>query len=1118
LGIDLSKYSGAFDSHIKTRGAGYFRQRRVKIVSMVLRHEAYLKIKGSQTYDVRLRFDGFNQLMMTCTCQNYKSGYNCKHIWASILEVDRHYFFDQPAAPLVDLPQIRQAQGSLNGGTNKNQAHGQAYGLTQGLTQGLDQNGAQGLVQGEGPGLDPSLAARPAWMVQLRNSSKRVEPDFRKAPYASEFSLAEPLPRVGIYGLDLDLTRAHKKWALRIFSRPRRKSGELGSLRSFTLNSEHIQFFESEQDRRILWTLLGISTATGPSPYENQFQKKNYVFLDSQMMEMLVAELSSAGQMYLVTSEMQLKPISYDPMPLQIQLSLTEQAENYILSAKLSHQTFSGPIESQFIYHEPYLLMGNRLIRANFGDFSVWFETFQNQPQIAIPPAELDRFLEFYFNSEATPDLTLPESLQIKNQYEFQKVRLSLESAPSMRSIQVRVQFLYGQEYIDQSRPRAKIFQVSTRTMFHRDFEAELKEAKKLRKEPLSTGASEHTLGAYEHNLGITDPNQFLVNEEDMESLIEKAFGLGWEVIAFQRKISPSQSFKGNVSSGIDWFDLSVKFEFGKGLSFGLPQLLQNLKAGQRFITLADGSYGLIREEWIKKFGRMAQLGVVEGDHIRLTKVQALFFASELVDGKKFTSDKKFQAFQSIIEEINNLEATTPGAAFKGKLRSYQKAGLSWINLMSKHEMGAILADDMGLGKTIQILASLASQPKAKTLIVAPKSLVHNWISEAEKFTPHLNFYNHTGPDRMSRLSAIGGDVDVFVTTYHTLRLDIEFLKAKEFDYFILDEAHYIKNSESQAYMACRMIQSRMKIALTGTPVENSLTDLFSILSIVTPGLISDNLAGKYAKENNPESLRVLSKSLRPFILRRTKDQVLKDLPSKTEQVLYCELSPSERKKYTELKNHYWNKLNGKIEQNGFAKSKFDILEALLRLRQASCHPGLLNRELAPESSSKFDLLLEQLDNVLADGHKALIFSQFTSLLGLLEPLLKAKNIEFEYLDGRTNDRSTRVKNFQENPDIKVFLISLKAGGVGLNLTSADYVFILDPWWNPAAESQAIDRAHRIGQTKKVFAYKIIAKDTVEEKILALQEHKRVLASAIISSEKSLLKDLKVEDLRELFS
>jgi SNF2 family DNA or RNA helicase len=1084
LGIDLSKYSGAFDSHIKARGAGYFRQRRVKIVSMVLRHEAFLKIKGSQTYDVRLRFDGFNQLMMTCTCPNYKNGFNCKHIWASILEVDRHQFFDQPSTTLVNLPQSGQGIGLKPGET-----HGQALISGDGQTHSKDRD---------------SLAVRPAWMIQTKASSHKLEPDFRKAPYVSEFSLADPLPRVGIYGIDLDLTRTHKKWALRIFSRPRRKSGELGSLRSFTLNSEHIQFFENEVDRRILWTLIGISNAGAQNSYDGQFQKKNYVFLDSQLMEMLVSELSSAGQFFLVTPEMQLKPISYDPMPVQIQLSLQSEAEGYSLHAKLMNQSVDNAIESSFIYLDPYLLMGNRFLRANFGDFGVWFDTFQTRAQIPIPQAEVDRFLEFFFNSASAPELTLPESLQINTKTEFQKVRLTLETASSMRSIQARVQFLYGQEYVDQNRQRPKVFEVSSRTMYHRDFESEQREVKKIRKESTPAGSS--------------DQSQFLVTEEEMEALIEKAFGLGWEVLAFNRKLSPSQNYKANVTSGIDWFDLSVKFEFGKGLSFGLPQLLQNLKAGQRFVTLADGSSGLIREEWVKKFGRMASLGAVEGDQLRLTKVQALFFASELSDSKNFTSDRKFQSFQSIIEEINNLEAKNPSANFKGKLRAYQKAGLSWLNLMSKHEIGAILADDMGLGKTIQILASLVAQPKAKTLIVAPKSLVHNWVSEAEKFTPDLSFHNYTGPDRMSRLAAIGGEVDALVTTYHTLRLDIEFLKAKEFDYFILDEAHYIKNSESQAYMACRLIQARMKIALTGTPVENSLSDLFSILSIVTPGLISDSLAGKYAKENNPDALRILSKSLRPFILRRTKDQVLRDLPAKTEQVLYCELSSSERKKYTELKNHYWNKLNGRIEQNGFAKSKFDILEALLRLRQAACHPGLLNKEFSPESSSKFDLLLEQLDNVLADGHKALIFSQFTSLLGLLEPLLKAKNIEFEYLDGRTNDRSTRVKNFQENPDIKVFLISLKAGGVGLNLTSADYVFILDPWWNPAAESQAIDRAHRIGQTKKVFAYKIIAKDTVEEKILALQEHKRVLASAIISSEKSLLKDLKFEDLRELFS
>ena len=666
-----------------------------------------------------------------------------------------------------------------------------------------------------------------------------------------------------------------------------------------------------------------------------------------------------------------------------------------------------------------------------------------------------------------------------------------------------QIQFLYGEEFVNQDDPRSQIFSSPIRTLFKRDIANEIRESSRFQ----DTNKD-----------GESFPDSIMqIPESNLEKFIERAFALGWEVVAFKKNVNQSKDFKAIISTGIDWFALKVDFEFNNGFILGLPQLLQTIKSGQKFISLADGSTGMIPNEWIKKFGAMIQAGTIDGENLRLTKIQILFYGAELCEDTNFKSDRKFKTFQRIIENSNNISEINLDPRFKGKLRKYQTRGVSWLSYMSKHEIGSVLADDMGLGKTVQVLAAISKSTRSKSLIVAPKSLVFNWISEAKKFTPHLKFHDHTGTDRMDRLREFEKS-HVAVTTYQTFRQDIEFFKEKEFDYFILDEAHYIKNSESQAYMACKLIKAKKKIALTGTPVENSLKDLFSILSVVTPGLISESLAGKYANEMNPEAIGILSKSLKPFILRRTKDEVLKDLPKKSEQVLYCELSALERKKYNELKNYYWNNLSDNIDKKGFQRSKIEILEALLRLRQASCHLGLLNNNFTSNSSAKFDLLLEQLETLIKDGHKALVFSQFTTLLGLFSKELSKRKINFEYLDGKTNNRAERVKNFQENKNIQLFLISLKAGGVGLNLTSADYVFILDPWWNPAAESQAIDRAHRYGQTKKVFAYKLIAKDTVEEKILALQEKKRAMAKAIISTDKSLIKGMKMEDLRELFS
>ncbi|MDD4976399.1 MAG: SNF2-related protein [Bacteriovorax sp.] len=929
--------------------------------------------------------------------------------------------------------------------------------------------------------------------------------------------------RIGAFVIDPLLSATSDKWVMKFYASEFQQDGDLGDIKSFPVNQEEISYYENELDRKALWSFLGMSSHSN-NRTSNYDPKKEFVYLQSNIMDSILSELSSAKKLMFLTVHNQLIQLNFESNPFHLKLSLNEVPGGFLLKANLTNEikTFSVNADS-FFYLAPYCLVETNLVCTDFEMHEEWLGIFKDTPELSVPTEDIDGFLTFYFNYQNAPVLNYPDTLQIKYKNKFSKVRLVIDVddetqvedssqnssgvdlivGTGAKSLIGRLQFLYGEEYVDYKDLRTQVFSSETRTVFTRNTKNEIIEDSKF-----------HEYSDNTESLS-TDPYKFV--ESNLEQIVEKAFSLGWDVVAFKKTINHSKDFKTTISSGIDWFDLSVKFEFNNGFIFGLPQLLQTIKSGQRFVSLADGTTGLIPKEWIKKFKNIIQAGSIEGDSIRLSKIQTLFYASEFCEDKNFTSDRKFKTLLRIVEDINNISEVQLDPRFKGKLRKYQKIGVSWLSLMSNHEIGAVLADDMGLGKTVQVLAAISKIKKSQSLIVAPKSLVFNWISEAKKFTPHLKFHDHTGTDRMERLQNFE-KANVAITTYQTFRQDIEFFKEKKFEYFILDEAHYIKNSESQAYMACKLINARKKIALTGTPVENSLKDLFSILSIVNPGLISNALADKYANEMDPEAIGLLSKSLRPFILRRTKDKVLKDLPKKIEQVLYSELSPSERKKYDELKNYYWNNLNDKIGEKGFQRSKIEILEAILRLRQASCHPGLLNKHLVSGSSAKFDLMLDQLETVLNDGHKALIFSQFTSLLGLFGKALAKRKIKYEYLDGKTNNRAERVRNFQENEKIQLFLISLKAGGVGLNLTSADYVFILDPWWNPAAESQAIDRAHRYGQTKKVFAYKVIAKDTIEEKILALQEKKRALANAMISSEKSLIKGMKMEDLRELFS
>ena len=432
----------------------------------------------------------------------------------------------------------------------------------------------------------------------------------------------------------------------------------------------------------------------------------------------------------------------------------------------------------------------------------------------------------------------------------------------------------------------------------------------------------------------------------------------------------------------------------------------------------------------------------------------------------------------------------------------------------------------MGVGKTAQVLALLEMRRSARaageaippSLVVAPRSLIFNWQREAARFTPELRTLDFTG---LARSLDDLDQYDVIFTTYGTLRRDITTLQEITFDYAILDEAQAIKNFGSSSAKAARLIKSNHRLTMTGTPVENHLGELWSLFEFLNPGMLGHasvlKLSGAGSRTVAPETRDLLSAGLRPFLLRRTKEQVAKELPAKIEQTLFCELDADERKLYNELRDHYRASLLSGTSRT-WNKRKLQVLEALLRLRQASCHPGLIDKKRAAGSSAKLDTLLSQLDEVLQEGHKALIFSQFTSLLALVRTQLDAQGLTYEYLDGKTKDRQAPVERFQSDPNCKLFLISLKAGGVGLNLTAADYVFLLDPWWNPAVEAQAIDRTHRIGQDKPVFAYRLIAKDTVEERVLELQNSKRELATAILSEDNALVSKLQPEDLALLLS
>ena len=607
-----------------------------------------------------------------------------------------------------------------------------------------------------------------------------------------------------------------------------------------------------------------------------------------------------------------------------------------------------------------------------------------------------------------------------------------------------------------------------------------------------------------------------------LPKLVRELSSDGWLVEAEGKLVRSGGKFEVQIVSGIDWFDLCGGMDFGDGATATLPDLLRAARRGESMVRLDDGSYGILPEDWLRRFGSVLHMGEQQGEEMRFKRSQAGLLDALLAAQPEISFDEQFGRMREQLQRFSGIAPAPQPEGFVGKLRGYQLEGLGWLQFLQEYSIGGCLADDMGVGKTAQVLALLENRRVAGTgmsLVVVPKSLVFNWQQEAARFTPNLRVLEHGGLGR-NRASFHGHDV--ILTTYGTLRRDVIDFQDIEWDYVVLDEATAIKNPGSESAKAVRLLKAHHRLAMSGTPVENHLGELWSLFEFLNPGMLGSasvlQLTGGSLRNPSEETRRILAQALRPYILRRTKEQVVQELPAKLEQTLYCELEPEQRKLYQELLDHYRRQLLGKIDKVGLGKSKMQVLEALLRLRQAACHPGLIDKKRSGEPSAKLEVLRLHLEEVLAENHKALVFSQFTSFLALLRQQLDADGIPYAYLDGDTRDREAAVRQFQEDPDCKLFLISLKAGGLGLNLTAAEYVFLLDPWWNPAVESQAIDRAHRIGQLRRVFAYRLIARDTVEEKVLKLQESKRDLADAIISADNSLIKGLKREDLELLLS
>lgn len=802
---------------------------------------------------------------------------------------------------------------------------------------------------------------------------------------------------------------------------------------------------------------------------------------------------------------------AHEPLQLvegeQLCLSVTPTETGYELTGEFRVGSKNIPLMKLNPFVANHLFVyDNLLISVNFNSENKKWWQLLSDSNLIIKREEVGGFLENLHNQALAVDL--PEELQYPDLALEPEFRLHLGPDKSLKNSNkrfiVRPEFQYGNRRVSSHDQQLFFIDQAKQCRFKRDLAKEEILQQKVSRELITFKRIE---GRFEMTLDAIHLYTF-VNQ-----VVEQ----GVEVEVERKKLSTRELMRFDVKTGQDWFEVTAEAEIS-GLWVKIPQILESINKGETFVSLGNGQVGMISDNMKKKLLKWSQLGDISESGFRFGANQGFILNSLLDEEESVTLDQRFKDLKDKILQFQGVRSLAPTKNFKGELRSYQQEGLGWLNFLKDFGLGGVLADDMGLGKTIQCLAFLdhlfQKNKKAQFLVVAPKSLMGNWLEESAKFTPHLKSLVLSGQNRSKDLKSFA-QYNLIITTYQTMVRDIQVLKDLNWEAIILDEAQAIKNSSTLAARSSRLLNSSFKLAMTGTPIENSIQDLFSISEFVNPGFLHKKI--RSAHLTIAEDIKqLIHKSFKPVVLRRTKEQVLKDLPSKTEQTIMIDLEGDHLKVYNELKAYYKVHLLQKVKQEGLPQNKIEVLSALTRLRQAALHPRIIDNKRDIESS-KFTVALEMLQEIVSENHKVLVYSQFTTLLKLFKEELDKLNIAYTYLDGASQNRTQIVNTFKKSETIPVFLISLKAGGTGLNLIEADYVFLLDPWWNPAAESQAIDRIHRIGQTRPVNAYRFISKNTVEEKILDLQKAKRDLSAEILDGQSSMIRNLKVEDLEALF-
>ena len=1085
MGYLTEKIYDAVGRISQERGRSYFFRGAVKKIEGDA-WRAAAKIQGSQLYEIRLSF-AEDCLNVSCSCPFFARELNvCKHIWAAALAAERNGLLKGPASR--NELEILEIDPELQPSYRRGRA------------------------------VAPKPPPVPSWKQELRMLAASMDlPESEKDGAPKETQV--------LYLVDADATSESAKLVVEVARRERKMNGEWSKLKTHRLQSQDIAKFADPMDRRVVAVLVGARQEQGYYGYSSYYSDSmpSRFILPSGLWDVSLPLMCASGRCFLLHGGVfdERSPLSWDDgeaWDLVVQVAPVDGGKKYSATGVLRRGAIEMALtEPDFLLAGGLLFNARRVARLNdFGAFG-WISLLRERDSLTFSKSESDQFLEEILRVPRQPLLELPEELSVETVECVPKPRLVIKPGGQRNWRQSRLvghlSFDYDGLAVARDKSEPAIYQKDRRRLIKRDADAENAAKQRLRQ-----------LG---FRSSYWEKNQLELAPAHLPKVVRTLSAEGWSVEAEGNLYRSAGALHMTINSDVDWFDVEGGAQFGDTV-LALPKLLRAIKLGEQTVRLDDGSLGIIPEEWLAKYHLFAGLGSVDGDRLRFSRPQIGLLDALIGEQPEVTGDALFERARREIKAFSGVEPADPPAQFQGTLRDYQREGLGWLYFLQRFGFGGCLADDMGLGKTIQALALLDSRRDLRagdanaaprpSLVVVPRSLVFHWKKEAAGFAPRLRVLDHTGAARLKPGDHFD-DYDVILTTYGTLRRDALEFKDQRFDYCILDEAQAIKNAGTLSAKAVRLLRADHRLAMSGTPVENHLGELWSLFEFLNPGMLGSASIFANAERNPDEPTRaILRKALRPFILRRTKGQVATELPEKTEQTIYCDLDAKDKKLYAELRDYYRARLLRNDASDETGRFKIQVLEALLRLRQAACHSGLIDKKKVGEPSAKIDTLLAQLDQVLEEDHKVLVFSQFTSLLAIVRSRLDAANIPYAYLDGRTRDRQARVEQFQNDSGVKLFLISLKAGGLGLNLHAAEYVYLLDPWWNPAVEAQAIDRAHRIGQTRHVFAYRLIARDTVEEKVLALQQSKRDLADAIISADNSVMRNLTREDLDLLLS